>query len=60
MIYGLRDMDWQIGFIPSVWVGISERWMSGDEASANIVVAQTVPWALLQQDVWGNRDVLLD
>lgn len=55
-IYGLRDMDWQMGVIPSVWMGISRRWMSGEEASANILVAQTVPRALLQQDVWGNGD----
>lgn len=49
-----------MGVIPSVWMGISGWWMSGEEASANILVTQTVPWTLMQQDVWGNGDVLLD
>ncbi len=36
-IYGSGDIEWQIGIIPSVWRGISERLVSGMEAFTNIL-----------------------
>lgn len=56
-IYGLGDVEWQMGVIPSVWMGIWGRSTSGAEASANILVARALPWALPLRDDW-ELDVL--